>query len=124
VLETLKAAPHRRLITVFGCAGDRDRSKRPVMGRIAEKYSDLVVVTSDNPATEDPETIIRDILVGMSGRPVVLPDREEAVRYALAAAGKGDIVLLAGKGHENYQLMGDRQVPYSDRRAVETYFIS
>ncbi|MBS4021968.1 MAG: UDP-N-acetylmuramoyl-L-alanyl-D-glutamate--2,6-diaminopimelate ligase [Dethiobacter sp.] len=124
VLATLKEAPHRRLITVFGCPGDRDKAKRPIMGSIAEKYSDLVVVTSDNPASEDPIAIIRDILVGMSGRPVVLPDREEAVRYALNAAGKGDIVLLAGKGHENYQLMGSEQVPYSDRRAVETFFIS
>jgi UDP-N-acetylmuramoyl-L-alanyl-D-glutamate--2,6-diaminopimelate ligase len=124
VLQALKVAPHRRLITVFGCPGERDRAKRPVMGSIAERYSDLVVVTSDNPASEDPEEIIRDILAGMTGRPVVLPDREEAVRYALSQAGRGDIVLLAGKGHENYQLVGGRQVPYSDRRAVETFFFS
>ncbi len=124
VLRALKEAPHRRIITVFGCPGERDRAKRPVMGSIAERYSDLVVVTSDNPASEDPEEIIRDILGGMKGRPVVLPDRTEAVRYALAAAGKGDIVLLAGKGHENYQLVGNRHVPYSDRQAVQAFFIS
>ncbi len=124
VLATLKEAPHRRLITVFGCAGERDKAKRPLMGQIAERYSDMVVVTSDNPASEDPDEIIRDILVGMSSRPVVLPDRAEAVRHALSAAGRGDIVLLAGKGHETYQLMGDRQVPYSDRHAVEAFFIS
>ncbi|HHX74635.1 MAG TPA: UDP-N-acetylmuramoyl-L-alanyl-D-glutamate--2,6-diaminopimelate ligase [Firmicutes bacterium] len=124
VLKTLSAIPHRRLITVFGCPGDRDRAKRPVMGRIAELYSDLVVVTSDNPATESPHAIIGEILRGMETKPVVLPDRGEAVRYALSVAGKGDIVLLAGKGHENYQLIGDKHVPYSDRRAVETFFIS
>lgn len=124
VLKTLKEAPHQRLITVFGCPGDRDRAKRPIMGQIAEKYSDLVIVTSDNPASEDPEEIIAEILAGMSKRPVVIPDREEAVRYALSQARKGDIVLLAGKGHENYQIMGDKYVPYSDRKAVETFFIS
>ncbi|MDW7652104.1 MAG: UDP-N-acetylmuramoyl-L-alanyl-D-glutamate--2,6-diaminopimelate ligase, partial [Bacillota bacterium] len=101
-----------------------DRSKRPLMGRIAETYSDVVVVTSDNPASEDPEKIIAEILTGMETKPFVLPDREEAVRYALSIAGKGDIVLLAGKGHETYQLVGDKQVPYSDKQAVETFFIS
>lgn len=124
VLQTLTAVPHRRVITVFGCPGDRDRAKRPVMGRIAELYSDVVVVTSDNPASEDPEAIIREIRAGMQTMPVVLPAREEAVRYALSVAQKGDIVLLAGKGHENYQLVGDKHVPYSDKEAVEAYFIS
>ena len=124
VLQTLKAVPHRRLITVFGCPGDRDKTKRPVMGRIAEQYSDVVIVSSDNPGSEDPGEIIVDILTGMSSTPVVLPDRQDAVRHALSVAGKGDIVLLAGKGHETYQLIGERHVPYSDRQAVETYFIS
>ena len=124
VLQTLSAMPHRRVITVFGCPGDRDKAKRPVMGRIAELYSDLVVVTSDNPATESPDAIISDILRGMETKPVVLPDRNEAVRYVLSVAEKGDIVLLAGKGHENYQIIGDKHVPYSDRQAVETFFIS
>jgi UDP-N-acetylmuramoyl-L-alanyl-D-glutamate--2,6-diaminopimelate ligase len=124
VLQALQEAPHRRLITVFGCAGDRDKTKRPLMGRIAEQYSDIVVVTSDNPASEDPDAIIRDIVAGMSGKAVVLPLRHDAVRYALSLAGKGDIVLLAGKGHEDYQLMGEEYQPYSDRREVETYFIS
>lgn len=124
VLKTLKAMPQRRLITVFGCPGDRDKIKRPLRGRIAEKYSDLVILTSDNPASEDPEAVIRDILAGMTVSPVVLPDREEAVRYALCAAGRGDVVLLAGKGHESYQLVGEEHIPYSDRRAAETFFIS
>jgi UDP-N-acetylmuramyl-tripeptide synthetase len=124
VLQTLKAVPHRRLITVFGCPGDRDKTKRPVMGRIAEQYSDVVIVSSDNPGSEDPGEIIVDILAGMSSAPVILPDRQDAVRHALSVAGKGDIVLLAGKGHETYQLIGNRHVPYSDRQAVETYFIS
>ena len=124
VLHTLTGVPHRRVITVFGCPGDRDRMKRPVMGRIAESYSDVVVVTSDNPASESAETIIREILAGMQTMPVVLPERNEAVRYALSIAGKGDIVLLAGKGHETYQLVGDKHIPYSDKQAVETFFIS
>ena len=124
VLQTLGHVPHRRLITVFGCPGDRDRTKRPLMGRIAETYSDVVIVSSDNPGSEDPEVIIHEIVAGMETNPIVLPDREEAVRYALSIAAKGDIVLLAGKGHETYQLVGDKQVPYSDKRAVETYFIS
>ncbi|MCR3922157.1 MAG: UDP-N-acetylmuramoyl-L-alanyl-D-glutamate--2,6-diaminopimelate ligase [Firmicutes bacterium] len=124
VLQTLSAVPHRRLITVFGCPGDRDRTKRPVMGRIAEVYSDVVVVTSDNPASEVPEAIIAEIVTGMDHLPIVLPDRHEAVRYALSLAEKGDIVLLAGKGHETYQLVGDQHIPYSDKQAVETFFIS
>jgi UDP-N-acetylmuramoyl-L-alanyl-D-glutamate--2,6-diaminopimelate ligase len=124
VLLTLGNVPHRRLITVFGCPGDRDRTKRPLMGRIAETYSDVVIVSSDNPGSEDPEVIIHEIVAGMETNPIVLPDREEAVRYALSIATKGDIVLLAGKGHETYQLVGDKQVPYSDKQAVETYFIS
>lgn len=124
VLQTLSETPHRRLITVFGCAGDRDRVKRPLMGRIAEAYSDVVVVTSDNPASEDPEDIIAEIVGGMSGQPLVFPEREEAVKYALTIAGSGDIVLLAGKGHETYQLIGEKKVPYSDRLAVESFFIS
>ena len=123
VLQTLSKVPHRKLITLFGCPGDRDRHKRPVMGRIAELYSDVVIVTSDNPASESPEEIIRQILTGMERLPVVLPDRQEAVRYALSIAEKGDIVLLAGKGHETYQLIGDQHVPYSDKQAVETFFI-
>lgn len=124
VLQTLSAVPHRKIITVFGCPGDRDRTKRPLMGRIAEAYSDVVVITSDNPASEDPAAIIAEIVVDMETKPVILPEREEAVRYALSVAGKGDIVLLAGKGHETYQLVGDRHVPYSDKQAVETFFIS
>ncbi|NLP36678.1 MAG: UDP-N-acetylmuramoyl-L-alanyl-D-glutamate--2,6-diaminopimelate ligase [Firmicutes bacterium] len=124
VLHTLSRVPHRRLITVFGCPGDRDREKRPVMGRIAEVYSDIVILTSDNPASESPEAIIAEIRAGMESEPIILPDRFEAVRYALSLAQKGDIVLLAGKGHESYQIVGDKRIPYSDRQAVETFFIS
>ncbi|HHU29118.1 MAG TPA: UDP-N-acetylmuramoyl-L-alanyl-D-glutamate--2,6-diaminopimelate ligase [Firmicutes bacterium] len=124
VLQTLKEFPHRRIITVFGCPGERDRAKRPVMGRIAELYSDLVILTADNPAGENAEAIIREIATGMQSRPVILPDRNEAIKYALSQAQKGDIVLLAGKGHENYQLVGNKRVPYSDREVVEKYFLS
>lgn len=124
VLQTLSSLPHERLITVFGCPGERDRAKRPLMGRIAEHYSDIVVLTSDNPASEEPEEIIAEIVQGMKSIPVILPDRTDAVRYALSAARRGDIVLLAGKGHETSQIVNGKHIPYSDRRTVETFFIS
>ncbi len=107
-----------RLICVFGCGGDRDRGKRPEMGRIASDLADLVVVTSDNPRTEDPEAIIRDILPGVdSESPIVEPDRRRAVERAIHEAGAGDLVLIAGKGHETYQIVG-RERRYFDDREV------
>ncbi|MCE5265633.1 MAG: UDP-N-acetylmuramoyl-L-alanyl-D-glutamate--2,6-diaminopimelate ligase [Deltaproteobacteria bacterium] len=120
-----------RLITVFGCGGDRDRGKRPLMGEAATGLSDLAIVTSDNPRTEDPLEIIREIEAGIHtpkfadiaeserhlGQPgyVVLPDRREAIRAAIAAAKAVDIVLIAGKGHEDYQIIGTRKFPFDDR---------
>ncbi len=106
-----------RVITLFGCGGDRDRTKRPLMGRAAGIASDLVVLTSDNPRSEDPEAILNDVLPGLRGsRAAVLvePDREQAIRLAIAEARQGDLVLLAGKGHEKTQILRDRVVPFDD----------
>jgi UDP-N-acetylmuramoyl-L-alanyl-D-glutamate--2,6-diaminopimelate ligase len=109
--------PGRRIITVLGCGGDRDRSKRPLMGRAAQQGSELTVVTSDNPRTEDPLAIIRDITEGLDAQghaTRVEPDRAAAIRLAVNAAEPGDIVLIAGKGHEDYQLVGDQVLHFSD----------
>ena len=121
VLQLLRNRAPRRLITVFGCPGERDVGKRPLMGRIAEELSDLVVLTADNPAGEKAGDIIRQIREGMRSTPVEIDDRAEAVHYALSKAGDGDLVLLAGKGAEEYQLIGSGMVPYNDRRTVEKY---
>jgi UDP-N-acetylmuramoyl-L-alanyl-D-glutamate--2,6-diaminopimelate ligase len=131
VLEALRAVGPRRLVCVFGCGGDRDRGKRPLMGRAAGAGSDLAIVTSDNPRTEDPARIIDDVLPGLeaAGRArlgaaaardgasgyVVEPDRRAAIALAIAAARPGDAVLVAGKGHEEYQLVGAEKRPFSDR---------
>ena len=109
-----------RLTCVFGCGGERDRGKRPQMGHIAARLADRVVVTSDNPRGENPQRIIDDILEGVydvEEEVAIIPDRDSAVRYAVASAGRGDVVLLAGKGHEAYQLIRGVKHPYSD--AVE-----
>jgi UDP-N-acetylmuramoyl-L-alanyl-D-glutamate--2,6-diaminopimelate ligase len=108
-----------RLIVVFGCGGDRDRGKRPVMGRIAAEQADLAIVTSDNPRTEDPERILDDIEAGMGGAPHErIEDRRDAIVRALELAAPDDIVLLAGKGHETYQVRGTTRLPFDERRIV------
>ncbi|WP_435929082.1 UDP-N-acetylmuramoyl-L-alanyl-D-glutamate--2,6-diaminopimelate ligase [Dryocola sp. BD613] len=106
-----------KLWCVFGCGGDRDKGKRPIMGAIAEQYADVVVVTDDNPRTEEPQAIVNDILAGMldAGRAFVLPGRAEAVTNAIMQAKENDVVLVAGKGHEDYQIVGNRRLDYSDR---------
>ena len=111
----------KRVITVFGCGGDRDRSKRPLMGQAAGEASDFVVLTSDNPRSEDPRAIINDALVGLRRTDTphrVEPDREQAIRLALMEAKAGDIVLIAGKGHETYQVLRDRIVEFDDREVA------
>lgn len=120
VLKTAREITKERLITVFGCGGDRDRTKRPLMGRIAAGLSDYVLVTSDNPRTEEPLGIIRDIEKGLE--PVankisytVEPDRRRAIRMAVSMAKKGDVVVIAGKGHEDYQIIGTQKYPFDDR---------
>ena len=106
-----------RVICVFGCGGDRDRGKRPEMGAAAARWADIIVLTSDNPRSEDPMAIIGEIRSGIGDTvdPVVEPDRAEAIRAALERARPGDVVLLAGKGHETTQVTGDREVPFDDR---------
>ncbi|MFZ1728797.1 MAG: UDP-N-acetylmuramoyl-L-alanyl-D-glutamate--2,6-diaminopimelate ligase [Bacteroidota bacterium] len=115
-----------RLIAVFGCGGDRDQVKRPLMGAAAATLSDVTVITSDNPRTEDPDAIIRDILAGVpEGLPVqVKPNRKTAIHHALRMARPGDIVLVAGKGHENYQIIGTTRRHFDDREVVRAFFES
>jgi UDP-N-acetylmuramoyl-L-alanyl-D-glutamate--2,6-diaminopimelate ligase len=109
------------IITVFGAGGDRDKTKRPMMGRIAGDYSDLIIVTSDNPRTEVPETIIDDIMRGITRHASVLRevDRHTAIERAINCAQSGDVVLIAGKGHEDYQIIGKEKKHFSDREVVE-----
>ena len=132
LLETARALSAGRLITVFGAGGDRDRTKRPLMGAVAGRMSDVVVVTSDNPRSEDPDAIIAEVLRGVPGasstrngsktsreaprNPEVLAiaDRGEAVARAIALARPGDLVIVAGKGHEKTQVIGDRELPFDD----------
>lgn len=116
VLRSVRETTVGRVILLFGCGGDRDVGKRPEMGRIASRMADLVIVTSDNPRSEDPQEIIRQILQGVSGNHIlVIPDRTEAIRTAIRRAEKGDTVLLAGKGHETVQILSDRTLPYDER---------
>ncbi|MCG6947775.1 MAG: UDP-N-acetylmuramoyl-L-alanyl-D-glutamate--2,6-diaminopimelate ligase, partial [Acidobacteria bacterium] len=121
VLKSLSALPHRRIITVFGCGGDRDRAKRPQMGGIARRYSDLAILTSDNPRTEDPMKIIEEVVGGMDegdGSYEIEPDRRTAIARALALVGEGDFLLVAGKGHETMQILGVELHHFDDRAVV------
>jgi UDP-N-acetylmuramoyl-L-alanyl-D-glutamate--2,6-diaminopimelate ligase len=125
ILTTVRALAKNRLICLFGCGGDRDRSKRAVMGSIAADLADVVIVTSDNPRTEEPEAIIRDILKGMEGTKTpytVEPDRRAAIRYALAQGQPGDVILLAGKGHETYQEIRGEKIHLDEREEIQDFF--
>jgi UDP-N-acetylmuramoyl-L-alanyl-D-glutamate--2,6-diaminopimelate ligase len=115
VLRTARELTTGRLICVFGCGGDRDRGKRPEMGRIAAELSDVPIVTSDNPRSEDPLAIIDEILAGMEPEPDVEPDRRAAIAKAVGLARAGDVVVIAGKGHEQGQEFADRKLPFDDR---------
>lgn len=120
-INAVRGFTEGRVITLFGCGGDRDKTKRPKMGRMATDLSDIVVVTTDNPRTEDPEEIIKDILIGTVGSKadvVCVTDRSKAIEYALNIAEKGDTILLAGKGHETYQVIGRERVHYDEREVV------
>lgn len=129
LLETARPLASGRVITVFGCGGDRDRTKRPLMGAVAARLSDLVILTSDNPRSEDPNQIIEEVKRGIvvpPGRPstgassikstpyLAIPDRKSAIERAVLEAAAGDLVLIAGKGHEKYQVIGDRTLPFDD----------
>jgi UDP-N-acetylmuramoyl-L-alanyl-D-glutamate--2,6-diaminopimelate ligase len=113
--------PKGRIITLFGCGGGKDRTKRPVMGEVTGRLSDLTILSSDNPRSEDPLKIISDIIVGLqktSGKYLIEPDREKAIGVAMDEARGGDLVLLAGKGHENYQILADRTLEFDDRNVA------
>jgi len=132
LLETARPLTTGRLITVFGCGGDRDRTKRPLMGAVAGRLSDFVVLTSDNPRSEDPQRIIEEIKLGLSPAPepgapkrattpfVANPDRRQAIELAIRSAKPGDLVIIAGKGHEKYQVIGDRTLAFDDVEAART----
>ncbi|OCH98874.1 UDP-N-acetylmuramoyl-L-alanyl-D-glutamate--2,6-diaminopimelate ligase [Legionella jamestowniensis] len=120
VLMTLNKMKKNRLLVVFGCGGDRDKTKRPIMGKIAEQYSDIAIITSDNPRTEDPMTIIKDVEAGVAdpSRVVKIVDRQQAITKAISLAEKDDIILISGKGHETYQQIGNLRYFFSDQAAV------
>jgi len=117
VLATAREVTRGQVICVFGCGGDRDRTKRPLMGGIAAEMADYAIVTSDNPRSEDPASIAREVSAGMganNGRWAVILDRANAIREAIGRARPGDLVLLAGKGHETYQIFADRTIEFDD----------
>lgn len=124
-LRTLREITARRLIVVFGCGGNRDATKRPVMGAVASALADHVILTTDNPRKEDPEAILKEIASGMRTETSfdVRPDREDAIAAALGMARAGDVVLVAGKGHENYQEFADTVIPFDDVDVVKKYLI-
>jgi len=119
LIQQARYMTDRRVITVFGCGGDRDRTKRPLMGKVATELSDFVIITSDNPRTEEPMEIIQEIIQGIrKNNYTIQPDRAEAIREAISMAKEGDTVLIAGKGHEDYQEIKGMRYPFSDRKIV------
>lgn len=121
ILKTFKKYTENRLIVLFGCGGDRDSKKRPLMGEIASIYADYVLVTTDNPRTEEPKKIIDDIMKGIPAglfHGKIIENRTSAIKYALSIAQKGDIIILAGKGHEDYQIIGKEKISFSEREIV------
>ena len=117
VLQTARKITAGKVICVFGCGGDRDRTKRPLMGKVAGELSDKIIITSDNPRTEDPDSIIAMIEAGakeVTGSYLLIENRREAIRRAIELARKGDIIVIAGKGHEDYQIIGKVKYPFSD----------
>jgi UDP-N-acetylmuramoyl-L-alanyl-D-glutamate--2,6-diaminopimelate ligase len=125
VLKTLRDLKHGRLIVVFGCGGDRDKGKRPKMGKVVASLSDYAIITSDNPRNEDPAKIIYDIKKGLPkdfNSYTIIADREKAIARASSIAKKGDIVLIAGKGHENYQIFKDHTIDFDDREIAMRFF--
>jgi UDP-N-acetylmuramoyl-L-alanyl-D-glutamate--2,6-diaminopimelate ligase len=121
VITVARRMKPKQVITLFGCGGDRDRSKRPLMGMAAGELSDYVVLTSDNPRSEDPLAIMNDAMVGLRRYDtphLAEPDREKAIKKAIERAGPGDIVILAGKGHETYQILKDGPIPFDDREVA------
>ncbi len=127
LLLSVNELDHNKIITVFGCGGDRDITKRPEMGSIAFEHSDMVIITSDNPRTEDPDKIIEDIITGINesiedlDTLIIESDREKAISLAASIAEKGDIIVIAGKGHEDYQILGTEKIHFDDKEIVSKY---
>ncbi|MCL2044773.1 MAG: UDP-N-acetylmuramoyl-L-alanyl-D-glutamate--2,6-diaminopimelate ligase [Oscillospiraceae bacterium] len=127
IITTCKGFAKGRVVTLFGCGGDRDRTKRPIMGEIAAKYSDFVIVTSDNPRTEQAGDIINEILVGMADTKTpynVIENRREAIHWALENSKEDDVLILAGKGHETYQILGKEKIHFDEREVVAEFYNS
>jgi len=132
IIKAAKTQSVNRIITLFGCGGDRDKAKRPLMGKIATQMSDHTFITSDNPRTEDPQSIIDDILAGVENKNdqksketyTVIPQRKEAINRAIDVLSHGDVLIIAGKGHETYQILGDEKIYFDDREVVEEYLSS
>ena len=123
VLTAVRGFAKGRVIALFGCGGDRDKTKRPKMGAAADRLADYCIVTSDNPRTEDPDAIIEDILTGMGDTPrTVITSRPEAIRFALELAQAGDVIVLMGKGHETYQEINHVKRHLDEREEVAKYF--
>lgn len=122
VLKALQEFKKGRIITIFGCGGERDKKKRPLMAEIAERFSDITIVTTDNPRSEDPSEILKEIVQGFKKDKFVLEsDRREAIRKAIALAHKDDLILIAGKGHETYQIYASKRIVFDDRKVAEEY---
>ena len=122
IINAVREFTKGRIITVFGCGGDRDKTKRPIMGKIVAELSDIAVVTSDNPRSEEPNSILKEIEVGV--KPItdkyeMIVDRKEAIKRAIEIAEKGDSVIIAGKGHENYQILGDKTIHFDDAEVAK-----
>ena len=122
VLETLRGLKMGRILTVFGCGGERDREKRPKMGAIAQAHSDVVIITSDNPRFEDPHAICVAIAAGLSEYPLIEVDRKRAIQRAIEMARSGDLILVAGRGHESFQKIKGRLLPFDDREVIKNSF--
>ena len=122
ILSSVKIYTKGRVISVFGCGGDRDKNKRPVMGEISGRVADYTIITSDNPRTEEPEAIVKDIENGIKktkGKYECIVDRTEAIRKAIKMANKRDIIVLAGKGHEQYQEINKKRYPFDENKIVK-----
>ena len=120
-IATIKSITPGRLVVLFGCGGDRDRDKRPVMASITAKFADLVVITDDNPRTEDPKQILDDVEQGLGqAERLRIPDREQGIHQAVSLLQPGDCLLLLGKGHETYQIYGTEKTPFDERSIVRT----
>jgi UDP-N-acetylmuramoyl-L-alanyl-D-glutamate--2,6-diaminopimelate ligase len=119
ILTTVREFTKGRLISVFGCGGDRDKTKRPIMGEIASRVSDITIITSDNPRTEEPQDIIKEILKGVSkDNYIIIESRRDAIKKAMTLAKKDDIIVVAGKGHEDYQELKDKVIHFDEREVI------